>query len=95
MIDKSVYSPGEKIVVTFTARKNFPQNAWIGIIPSNIEHGSEATNDAHDIAYQYIDKRTSGTMIFKAPASPGKYDIRMNNSDDNGKEVAYVSFKVR
>jgi len=30
----------------------------------------------------------------KAPAQAGTYDFRMHNTDDNGKEVASVSFQV-
>ena len=94
MLDKTTYGPGESITVEFAAPANFADNAWVGIIPSNVKHGSEAENDRYDITYQYLKKRTSGTLVFKAPPSPGNYDIRMHDTDSNGKEVASVSFVV-
>ncbi|MBN1574186.1 MAG: hypothetical protein JW984_13395 [Deltaproteobacteria bacterium] len=93
-IDKRSYRPGEQIRVTFTAPATYPSNAWIGIIPSNIPHGSEATNDQHDVAYQYLKGMTSGTLYFTAPGNPGSYDMRMHDSDSNGTEVSSVSFNV-
>jgi hypothetical protein len=88
------YAPGEAIVVNFTAPAGYASDAWIGIIPSQVPHGSEAENDRHDLTYQYIQKRASGSMSFIAPAAPGNYDLRMHDSDNNGKEVASVSFQV-
>jgi hypothetical protein len=94
-IDKRGYRPGERIKVTFTAPAKYPQDAWIGIIPGNIAHGSEATNDQHDVAHQYLNKKTSGVMYFKAPDKPGSWTVRMHDTDKNGREVASVTFQVR
>jgi len=91
---RTQFALGESIRVSFTASPDYPANAWVGIIPSTVQHGSEAVNDQNDITYQYLNKRTSGELIFKAPAQPGSYDSRMNDRDDNGKEVASVSFRV-
>lgn len=94
-LDKKVYSPGEKITVSFKALEEYEGNAWVGIIPSDIEHGSESKNDSHDIAYQYLRKKTSGTLTFSAPSKPGNYDFRMHDTDSGGKEVTHVSFEVK
>ncbi|MDD5390233.1 MAG: hypothetical protein PHD37_12860 [Gallionellaceae bacterium] len=88
------YAPGEAIVVDFTAPGSYASNAWIGIIPSQVPHGSEAENDRHDLTYQYLQKRTSGSMTFTAPTAPGNYDLRLHDTDNNGREVASVSFQV-
>ena len=93
-LDKSSYAPGEQMVVHFVASADFAANAWVGIIPSEIPHGSEATNDQHDLTFQHLNKQSSGDLIFQAPSAPGNYDLRMNDSDDDGKEVASVSFTV-
>ncbi len=93
-LEKTAFAPGETITVHFTAPGYFPDNAWIGIIPSQVPHGNESQNDKYDLAYQYLKKRTSGSMVFKAPSQPGSYDIRMHDTDNNGKEVASVSFNV-
>ncbi len=96
-LDKKVYAPGETIKVTFKASPKWDENAWIGIIPSDVAHGKEAENDSYDIAYQYIKGATTGTFEFTAPNDAGKYDIRMNDTDDGSKgvEVASVSFEVK
>ena len=94
-IDKKSVKAGETINVSFKASKDWADNAWVGIIPSNIAHGSEAENDKHDVTYQYLKKRTSGTLVFKAPSKAGSYDFRMHDTDGGGKEVASVSFTVK
>ena len=91
-LDKPVYAPGEAMTLRWNAPV-YPNSAWIGIIPSSIPHGSEGVNDQHDINYQYLGGKTSGTFNFTAPAA-GNWDLRMNDRDDSGKEVASVSFKV-
>lgn len=93
-IDKQVYKPGEKIVVSFSSERDLPDDAWIGILPAWVEHGSEAVNDKHDITYQYLKNGTRGTLIFTAPNKEGKYDFRLNDSDSNGEEIAMTYFEV-
>jgi hypothetical protein len=93
-IDKDKYLPNEVFTVTYVAPAEFEKSAWIGIIPSGIQHGSESTNDKHDLTYQYLNKSTSGQFTFRAPSNPGSYDLRMHDTDNNGKEVASVTFTV-
>ncbi len=93
-LDKTTFAPGEQIEVYFTAPSSFPSNAWVGIIPSDVSHGSEAENDKYDVAYRYLDGLTSGVLTFKAPDEPGSYDFRMHDTDSDGKEVASVTFTV-
>jgi hypothetical protein len=92
-IDKSAYRQGEQIRVRFTAPARYAGDAWIGIIPATTPHGSEATNDQHDITYQYIQQRTSGEMVFTAPP-PGRWDFRLHDTDNNGREITFVTFTV-
>ncbi len=94
-IDKTVFMPGEKAKVHFTAPSSFETNAWIGIIPSEVPHGSESENDMHDLAYEYLNKQVSGTIEFTVPSEPGSYDFRMHDKDGDGKEVASVTFSVK
>lgn len=93
--DKKSYAPGETITVTFSAPAGLPTDAWVGIIPTDVPHGDEAQNDTYDLTYQYLNGMGSGTMIFSAPLLPGAYDFRMNDSDNNGKEIASVTFTVQ
>jgi len=91
---RSTFKPNEEVVVQFEASPALPRDAWVGIIPSNVAHGDEATNDQHDISYQYLENRASGVLRFAAPLTPGAYDIRMHSTDQNGQELTYVSFQV-
>ena len=94
-LDKDTYTPGEEIRLNFTAPEVFGPKAWIGIIPSDVPHGSEDENDRHDLAYQYLDKRTQALLVFNAPEEPGSYDFRMHDTDDNGNEITYIEFTVK
>jgi len=94
-VDKKEVKPGETIVVTFEATSSdFASGAWIGIIPSEIEHGDETNNDKYDVDYQYLNDKTEGEMTFQAPMKPGKWDFRLHTTDNSGKEVASVTFTV-
>lgn len=86
---------GGQINVKWSAPGSYKDNAWIGIIPSNIPHGSEATNDEHDVTYQYLGGKSSGMFTFTVPKKKGSWDFRMHDTDDNGKEVASVTFTVQ
>ena len=81
--------------VHFEAADTFHKNAWLGIVPSDIPHGKESVNDKHNLDYDFIEKRTKGTSVLSAPSQEGEYDVRLHDSDDNGREVASVSFTVK
>lgn len=93
-LDKISFFPGEPIKVHFRAPSTFDTSAWVGIVPSSVGHGSEAENDRHDIARAFLGGRTSGDLVFSAPSAPGIYDLRMNDSDRNGREAASATFAV-
>lgn len=96
-LDKNVYFPDEEIKVTFKVMKHFASSAWVGVLPADCPHGSEKVNDENDLAYkhlQYEKYKGGGTMTMKAPRKLGNYDIRLNDNDTNGKEMAYVPFTV-
>ncbi len=96
-VDKTEYKPGDKILVTFKAPTSYSGYAWIGVIPSKIKHGSEDENDKNDTDFAYLEGKAQGVIELEAPQTAGDYDIRMNSDDDavKGKEVNYVSFKVK
>ena len=93
--EPAIAAPGGTVVVHFEAAPTFHDNAWVGIVPSEVPHGSEAENDLHDLDYKYLKKRTSGTLELRAPAQAGTYDVRMHDSDHDGREVASTSFEVQ
>lgn len=89
-----IFVSGTKFTVQFEAAETFHDNAWLGIVPSDVSHGSEQINDQHDLSYRYVRGRTSGSETFTVPSRPGGYDVRLHDSDRNGREVAYDSFTV-
>jgi len=94
-LGRDVYYPGDPINLVYMAPAGLPNNAWIGIIPSAVPHGTEEVNDQNDISYQYLNGTTSGIMEFVAPSAPGSYDLRMNESDNGGRELASITFTVQ
>ena len=88
------YLPGQRLVVSFEAPAGLADNAWVGVVPSSVEHGDEARNDAHDISYEYLRGRTEGELSLYAPPEGGRFDVRMHDSDSGGQEIAHVSFEV-
>lgn len=93
-LTKNSFLPGEQIELAFTASETLPRDAWVGLIPSKVEHGKETVNDQNDIQYQYVEKKTSGKMLFTAPPEPGSYDFRLNSNDNGGVEITSVAFNV-
>ncbi len=89
-LDRARFAPTEPIPVHFTAPEAYPTNSWIGIVPADIEHGSRALNDKHDVQYQYLSGQTEGTYIFN-PVKPGKWSLRLNVFSI---ETASVDFEV-
>ena len=92
---KSTYSTNEQIEFTFWSPK-YPDNAWIGIIPASVAHGSERVNDQYDRSYHYLRGATTGTWKLRNPGK-GQWTVRLHDTDNGntGKEVAYAPFSVR
>lgn len=95
-VNKTSVKQGETIIVTFKAQGGLESHAWIGLIPSGTQHGSESVNDQYDLSYQYLNGKTSGQLTFIAPMQAGSFDFRLNESDSksDAKELASVSFTV-
>ena len=94
-LEKAQFAPGDNINITFNVPESARESGWIGIIPSRIEHGSEKINDDHDIVFHLLkNSKPTDTYTFPAPEMAGEYDIRINDSDSDGKEIDSISFKV-
>lgn len=87
-LGKTSYKQGESIVATFTASADLDSSAWIGIVPADTAHGTEELNDSVDVDYMYLYKTTEGPVTLTAPTLPGIYDLRMNEMDGGGIELA-------
>lgn len=90
---KASLLPGESFDVEFSA-PNLPDNAWVGIVPAHVPHGDESVNDRHDVAYRYLRGATSGTLSLVAPIEPGSWNVRLHDTDSNGRELTHVTFEV-
>jgi outer membrane protein OmpA-like peptidoglycan-associated protein len=93
-LDRTKYAAGEDVTFHFTAPAGFAKNAWVGVVPSSVPHGDEEANDRADLGYVYLEGRTAGELTLQAPTEGGSYDLRMNDTDQHGREVASVTFTV-
>ncbi|MBN1620225.1 hypothetical protein JW890_05845 [candidate division WOR-3 bacterium] len=93
-LEKAEFEPGEEIEVSFTVSEKLSPSAWLGLIPSEIEHGDEEECDKYDLDYEYLEEKLEGSFVFYAPDEPGSYDFRLFDSDDGGKEITYTTFTV-
>ncbi len=91
-LTKARFTDSEEISFHFRTPE-LPEDAWIGIVPSEIPHGDEALNDSHDTSFRHLGGKTSGGMSLPNPG-PGEWTLRLHDSDNNGSEIAYVPFTV-
>ncbi|MDN5211506.1 OmpA family protein [Fulvivirgaceae bacterium BMA12] len=89
-LNKEAFNPEENIEVAFTAHPDLPQNAWVGLFKADAAEGSHSGY----LEYQYLRKKTSGKMYFKAPATKGNYQVRMFFSD-YGRQLKSAPFQVK
>lgn len=96
-VDKTSYAAGETIVVRFAIRPEDKRDAtaWVGLLSADVPHGSETENDKFDLSFQYLEDRLTGEMRFQAPVEGGAYELRLHDTDENGRELAAVAFEVR
>jgi len=93
---KNIYAEGEDMEVRFTAPACWPDDAWLGLVPSGVQHGDMETNK-HSVvtgSYHSLRGRESGKITLTAPEEPGRYDIRLHNSGTGGREETFVSIRV-
>jgi len=93
-VPKKYYHPGEEIVARLAASKTYEKNAWVGMMPANVSRGDVKVNTNARTAYENLNKRTGGTIKFKAPREYGEYSIRLNTGEVRGREVRTVDFVV-
>lgn len=93
-LNAEYYLPGDEILVTYKVPAEFEDDAWVGLIPSEVEHGDEEVCDEFDLDFHLIGDEKEAEVSFYAPEELGMYDIRLFDSDFEGKEIRSVSFEV-
>ena len=93
-LDKENYAINEAIAVTLMINTPLADNAWVGIVPSDTPHGSEAENDEVDVAYAYVSDAQDGVLVLEAPYDAGNYDVRIFSTDSDGVELDSISITV-
>jgi len=93
IISKNQFEPNEKIELNFTASPLYPSNSWVGMFKADVAHKGSAEADKHDIAWQYLKGKPTGTLAFTAPTKNGNYDFRMFEKS-SGIEVVTIKFTV-
>jgi hypothetical protein len=95
-IEKEHWSDGEEIALRFKAPPwPVSTKAWVGIVPADVESGSEARNDEATVSFLYLQGHTSGKLTFPSPGI-GNWSIRLHDADDPevAEQVAEVDFIV-
>ena len=91
-LQKGKYPSYERIKVDFTSPL-LTDDSWLGIVPADVSHGEESVNRQSRHSHILMEGQTIGTHTFDNPG-PGDWTIRLNDSSDSGKELAYVEFTV-
>ncbi len=93
--ENNIYLPASTIEFEYEVQEDLLKGSpWIGIVPSNIQHGNETVNDKHDLSFVYINSGKDSISL-TAPSEEGFYDLRLHDSDFGGKELGYISFEVK
>jgi len=93
-LNSSSYRAGDTISIDFSVTGQLKNDAWIGLIPSNVPAGSEAENDRYDKTYKYLKGMKAGQIQLVIPrnTASGSYVIRIFTSDNSGRQVAESTY---
>ncbi len=89
-LNKTAYNPEEDVVITYTGHKDLTDKAWLGFFNSD----AKPDDYREYFEYQYLVPKTSGTVIMKAPAIKGTYQVRMFYADEGPQLLSPAPFKV-
>jgi hypothetical protein len=94
-LERASVKPGEEITVYFRAPGCLGSEAWVGLVPAAVPHGTSEASDRERVGTRgFLRKQKEGTLTFKAPATPGRYDARMHDTVVGGKELTSIPFAV-
>jgi outer membrane protein OmpA-like peptidoglycan-associated protein len=87
--DHAVYHPAAPMEVTFKIKTKLSNKAWIGIFSQSAPRDDANTS----LDYQYVEEKKQAALFFTAPATPGKYEVRLFDNE-YGNEIVSVPFEV-
>jgi hypothetical protein len=81
---------GQTVDLNYSVIEPLYETAWLGVIPSDVPHGDGYENDRYDVLFVYLKGSAKNRIRIAIPANipSGEYEIRIFDSDQNGKEVA-------
>ena len=87
--------PGKTIQVKWDAPVSQQKSgAWIGVVPAVTPADDKITHDNADLQYKTLDGKSSGKFELRVPNGQGKYELRIYDSETNGKVLASTPFTV-
>ncbi len=89
-LNKKEYNPEEDIIIKYNGHVNLTDKAWFGFFNSNATPGGY--NQYFD--YQYLNPKTGGTIIMKAPTHKGNYQVRLFYADQGPQLLSPIPFLV-
>lgn len=93
-VDGTEFTVGETFEVMLVINTPLSDSAWVGIVPTETPHGSEAEGDAVDVYYEYVSQAVDGRVTMIAPTVAGTYDVRLYSSDDSGVGLELASTTI-
>lgn len=78
--------PNKKVNVTFSNAPGY-NNDWVGLF-------KVGAGEKNWITYQYLQGKTSGTLEFAAPETPGQYEFRLWTAENTAHLTTSKSFAV-
>jgi hypothetical protein len=89
-IDFTAINRGQVARISYVAAVPLAPTAWLGIVPAETPHDNAYETDRYDVLYVYLKGQPRGTLRVQIPTNipQGEYEVRIFDSDGNGREVA-------
>ncbi len=92
--DEAWVKPGKSVTVRVNVTGEYPDDAWIAFVPTEIAH-TEKDGDDHNGSWCRVKDIQDGVTTLGAPGVEGVYDIRMYDGEyDGAVEVAFCTLTV-
>ncbi|MBN1154970.1 hypothetical protein JXB12_08660 [candidate division KSB1 bacterium] len=87
---------GDELVIYFTVPLTFPEDGWIGILPSHDDHGIGHWDMPGLMFKELIAGRTMDSLrVIITDDMLGDWDVRMYKNSNDGTEVFSIPFRIQ